>query len=110
MTDGGRTTPLLATLATRRQGDQGMPGRYCTARDLWLIDGPEGERPLVENVLDAELQTVTKTHQEQSDRHDELLGLITKTAAQLEGDDDRSKFVGLLELRTKTEQTRERDD
>src|SRR5438045_1557258 len=98
--------PLLAAHAVTRTGNDRIPGRFDRNLDVWIIDTPDGERPLVEagRTL-AELVTKTKVVDEQDDPASLcVLESVTKTFAQPEKDDKSSEnLYSLLELATKTE-------
>lgn len=103
--------PLLVGLAVERSGDDdGIPGRYDSERQVWVVDGPNGAQPIVTTARDcAELVTKTKVHQEQDDPGAlAFLEGSTKTFTQQEKDD--TAMAALLEMATKTETRRERDD
>jgi hypothetical protein len=84
----GMIKPFLAQFAVPRSGDQQIPGHYDPAKQIWVVQGPSGLRPIIESEV--------------------ALGETwTKTAANTERDDTTPS---LAELATKTEVVRERDD
>lgn len=104
-----RVVPLLAGLAVRRSGGgPEIPGHYCEANRMWMVEVDGGRTPIIVAAAD-------------------LADLVTKTSSQLESDDEsrprprgdaagpQCRFPsglseGLLELATKTETRREADD
>ncbi|SDL61645.1 hypothetical protein SAMN05661010_02104 [Modicisalibacter muralis] len=95
-----------------RSGDSFIPGKYSSERDVWVVDGPGGKKPIIEmNGTLAELTTKTKTTNEEDDEAPFLLlDLATKTHVQVERDDADLSMNHLLELTTKTDARTERDD
>jgi hypothetical protein len=99
--------PLLAALAVRREGGPEIPGYYCEANSVWMVE-VDGERTPIISVLT------------------DLSDLVTKTMSQMESDDEtrpRPRVAGgrpsmpfeglteqLLELATKTATRQEADD
>ncbi len=115
MSEGDSATgrPFLATLAVRRTGTtNGLPGRYCAQKDVWIIDGPNGPTPIVASDQEDSVAPVTKTKGERDEFcASGMLELSTKTHTQLERDDVSPRSALLLpELVTKTDEIRERDD
>ena len=107
--------PFLCERAVSRTGERELPGFYCDMSDVWVVQGVHGIKPLASTPSQAqELVTKTKARMERDDDGAAaLLGAITKTAVQLESDDDRfvtAKPYALLQLYTKTEAKIERDD
>lgn len=104
--------PFLARSSIPRNGDPTIPGHYCHERRVWVVETTEGLAPIVStHHRAAELATKTDAVQEKDDPgRDPMIELITKTASQLEGDDERVRTSYLLELSTKTESVTERDD
>jgi hypothetical protein len=135
------TIPYLAGQAIRRTDGPSLPGRYCPVSHLWVVEEDEGLTPLVRS-RESRLGLVTRSRvsPENDDRSFPMsLAAITKTAVQLEGDDEkvrnqrnslllasvtkttvqvegidfpveRHRSSPLFELATKTEAKRERDD
>ena len=105
--------PLLVGFSVRRTGDDTLPGHYDTEQQVWVVNGSQGVRPIIETAGDlCELVTKTSTVPERDDvGSTSILEATTKTEARPERDDvaERS-FVGLLELATKTKVQLERDD
>ena len=126
--------PFLVNLAVRRIGTASpLPGRYCTQRDVWVVDEDDGPTPLVTKGSHYASAPVTKVKQERDTPIAlSYLELMTKTHTQLERDDRCPRNTKLfsdketrppvttehcvsassliLELYTKTETVRERDD
>jgi hypothetical protein len=111
-----KISPTLAAFAVPRTGDAEMVGRYCHERDVWIVDGKEGPRPIVELRTDiAETATFTKVLAEQDDTDVSPTleaATHTSTAVRAEADDqDRDSLANtLLMVTTKTEANVERDD
>lgn len=103
----GRISPLLTTEATERTGNAQLPGAYCGQRHVWLLDGA----PIVEALSNlAELTTKTDAQLERDDSSEpSLLELQTKTKAEAE-QDDQDWNIHMLGLTTKTFANVERDD
>lgn len=100
-------TPLLIQGAVERTGDDYIPGRYCSDRHVWLVDGS----PIVEarSAL-SELTTKTEAQIERDDTSNiSLLEMQTKTSAQVERDDQDFQ-IDRFGLMTKTFANAERDD
>lgn len=108
--------PFLIERSTPRSDGPHLPGYFCTNTSVWVIEGPNGPEPLVQSCeADLDLITTTKVQRERDDVENLIvLSAITKTAVQLESDDDKvrggNSRAQLLELATKTEARRERDD
>lgn len=106
--------PFLLRFATPRSSDTGMPGRYSAELDVWVVDGEEGERPIIEVAAGSLVSTQTKTMQQiESDDDDPMrLGAMetgTFTKVRQEADDDDASLC-LPEITTKTDVQQERDD
>lgn len=99
--------PLLTQGAVVRTGDDYIPGHYCSARHVWIVDG----HPIVEARPGlSELTTKTEGDRERDDASSvAFLELQTKTKAEIERDDQGFE-LSLLELATKTLSAIERDD
>jgi hypothetical protein len=104
--------PLLTTFAVERSDVSELPGRYCSQRNVWVLDGPEGPVPIVAGPASEVFTPLTKVKGERADPEvSALLEISTKTAAPLERDDTSPRDLNvLLELLTKTEARPERDD
>lgn len=107
--------PFLVERSVRRSEGSTLPGYYSSSMHVWAVDGPDGSEPLVCSELPImDLATKTKVDRERDDQQSMvLLSAITKTAVQLEQDDDRIRSIRrspILELATKTESRPERDD
>ena len=108
-------TPFLVARSVRRSDSPVLPGNYNSTTHVWAVDGPMGPKPLIYSESSvSELMTKTAVGPERDDTESMVvLSALTKTAAQLERDDDhyrRPKCAPILELSTKTEAGRERDD
>ncbi|WP_439471558.1 hypothetical protein [Brevundimonas sp.] len=113
MRSDGRVQPLLARFAVPRSKAPAIQGRFCEAMDLWVVDTPEGPRPLV--LLEGAGDTTTGTFvQAEADDTDLgaglMLGTSTFTKVGGEGDDTDVSASALLEITTKTDAQVERDD
>ena len=103
--------PFLAKLAVSRIGGDEIPGEYCPNEQVWVVPTEDGRRPIVEAAKGlSEMTTKTKVDTESDDTEILLLEGTTKTAAQLETDDQTRWLAGLLETTTKTLTQVERDD
>lgn len=104
-------SPFLAGAASARTGEDQLPGYYSTDMHMWVIDTPEGVKPIIANGALSELVTKTKVNAEQDDDACWHLELTTKTEQKVESDDEHSfGHSHLLQLVTKTDSTTERDD
>ncbi len=101
-------TPLLAGFAVPRSNAVEIPGHYSDALQVWVIEVNGEPVPIVSAIRDlAECVTKTMSQMESDDesrppprrRHCELPAVINQGLPGL-----------LLELATKTETRRERDD
>lgn len=107
--------PFLFRFATPRTcDDREMPGRYCSEKQLWIIETDDGEQPIITAAPDTLLQTQTKTStQVESDDDDQgrgaMMGTATITEVQQEADDKDAPF-GLMGIQTKTDTQQEADD
>ena len=84
--------PLLVGFSVPRTGDDTLPGHYDAEQEVWVIDGYDGARPIVEAAESlAELVTKTKVRPERDDVAEPslmaLLQLVTKTYVRQERDD-----------------------
>jgi hypothetical protein len=106
------SAPLLTRHAVAREPGQEIPGRYCDARKMWVVDLTTGALPLIEACGSlAALTTKTRVELESDDSTDEMIALqlLTKTEVQQERDDETLSAQGLLALTTKTDTTTEQD-
>lgn len=106
--------PFLLRFATPRSAEAVMPGRYSPERSVWVVDGEEGERPIVEVAAGSLVATQTKTAQyvESDDDDPTRFGTLetsTFTRVRQEADDEDASLI-LPEITTKTEVQQERDD
>lgn len=100
--------PFLAQHAVPRTGDDVIPGAYCANRHLWMV----ADQPIINlKSIDIGLATKTAAQVESDDEtfQTPLLEATTKTLSAREEDDTAPGF-SLLELATKTETMREDDD
>ena len=105
--------PLLVGLSVLRTGDDTLPGHYDAEQEVWVIDGYDGLKPIVEVAESlAELATKTRAEPERDDPDSlAFLELSTKTEARPERDDAAdNSLMALLEFVTKTKVQQERDD
>lgn len=102
--------PLLAEFAVERIGTNEIPGRYSELRDVWVVEGEFGVRPIINNSCLSELITKTKVQAEEDDENFFLLETVTKTDIVAEQDDKVRDMNHLLELTTKTHAELEQDD
>lgn len=108
--------PYLLQFATPRSNEgQGMGGRYCEDRQVWVIDFNGAARPIVEYAPESLAQTQTKTFtQVEADDHDQdrgaFAGTSTFTKVRQEADDQDASFGAIGETRTLTEVRQEADD
>jgi hypothetical protein len=84
-----QVTPYLSRFAVSRTGGTDISGFYSAEEAMWVVETTQGTRPII-------------------DFADSALELVTKTAAQVEKDDDKHLFA--LELATKTDSAHESDD
>lgn len=111
--DSTSNRPFLANLAVgRTEISEELPGRYCSQKNVWTVDGRSGPTPIVTNHLQQADGPITKVKGERDEFcASGVLELMTKTKSQLERDDTSPRAAcSLPELVTKTEQIRERDD
>lgn len=111
--DTARTThPFLTAFAVPRTGGDDMIGHYCRVTDVWVINGIEGARPIVEARTDrGQTSTITRVRAEVDDTDiDRTAGLGTTTEVKSEADDLDRIAIGLLSVTTKTNAQIERDD
>ncbi|MFG1228623.1 hypothetical protein [Xanthobacter wiegelii] len=106
--------PFLLRFATPRSDDAVMPGRYSPELGVWVVDGDQGERPIVEVACRSLIGTQTKTaqHVEADDDDPTRFGeMETGTFTEVKQEaDDRDASLCLPELTTKTDVAQERDD
>lgn len=105
--------PFLAMLAVQRTGATSeLPGRYSAQQDVWVIDGHNGPIPLVASYHGDSVAPVTKVKGERDEfRTSGILELLTKTRKELERDDvSRQSAIMLPELITKTDEVSRPDD
>lgn len=111
---GSTAEPFLLRFATARSSDAAMPGNYSHDLDAWVIQGDQGEVPLIK-IADGSLaatQTKTMTQMESDDDDPAYFGSMetgTYTKVQQEADDEDASLY-MPELLTKTEVQQERDD
>lgn len=106
------TAPFLLSRSTPQTTGEAMPGRYCDATDMWVVETDQGQIPYIEAFpSEARMLTKTSTVQEQDDENAMIgLGQVqTKTEAQIESDDTRPT-ASPPELLTKTDVIQEQDD
>lgn len=104
-------SPFLAAAATVRTGEDKIPGYYSAELDMWVVDTPDGVRPIIAEGALSELFTKTKVNVEQDDEACWQLEVMTKTFTKVESDDEHPQEQNhLLQLMTKTDANVERDD
>lgn len=106
--------PFLLRFATPRSAEAGMPGRYSPELSVWVVDGEEGERSIIEVAAGSLVATQTKTmqHVESDDDDPTRFGAMetgTFTKVRQEADDEDASLC-LPEITTKTDVQQERDD
>jgi hypothetical protein len=106
--------PFLLRFASPRTSDTEMPGRYSAELDVWVVDGEDGERPIIELPAGSLVMTQTKTMQQvESDDDDPMrfgsMETGTYTRVHQEADDEDASLC-LPEITTKTDVQQERDD
>jgi hypothetical protein len=108
--------PFLFGLATDRTptNETDIGGYYCEEAQVWVVQPPDGIKPIIETASDviAETQTKTMTQVEADDDdfgRGTLMETTTMTKVGQEADDTDASF-GALELVTKTEIQQESDD
>ncbi len=122
-----KSSPFLSRFATPRTGEDSIPGFYSRELQMWAVEAPDGEVPIIADGALNELMTKTKVNAEQDDEASWQMELLTKTYQRVESDeDDPSPYRGqsadsghlhrfdscnhMLQLVTKTDATTERDD
>lgn len=105
-------SPYLSALATPRTGEDFIPGYYSEELDMWVIDSPTGQTPIIEHGAISQLVTKTKVNAEQDDEASYTMELMTKTFIKTESDDEcvLQSSNHFLQLVTKTDTKMERDD
>lgn len=106
--------PFLLRFATPRSADEEMPGHYSPDLRVWVIDGDDGEVPIIEVAGGALVvtQSKTMTRVEVDDEDPSRFGALdasTGTRVRQQVDDEDASLC-LPELTTKTEVQQERDD
>lgn len=106
--------PFLLRFATPRSAEAEMPGHYSPDLGVWVIDGDDGEVPIIE-VADGTLvatQSKTMTRVEVDDEDPSRFGAVeTSTGTRVRQEvDDEDTSLCLPELTTKTDVQQERDD
>lgn len=104
--------PLLIGFSVARTGEDNLPGHYDAEQDVWVLDGRDGMKPIVEIAANiAELELRTSVEKERDDPGTILyLESSTKTDVKAERDDAAIPMMDLLQLFTKTKVQSERDD
>ncbi len=60
--------PLLAGLSVARTGEDTLPGHYDSEQGVWVVDGCNGLKPIIEMAANiAELITKTQAQNERDD-------------------------------------------
>ena len=105
--------PLLVGFSVQRTGDDTLPGHYDNEQQVWVVNGGDGMRPIVEAAGNlCELATKTFAEPERDDVETMVfLEASTKTELSPERDDaPQSPMMTLLDMVTKTKAQQERDD
>lgn len=109
-------SPFLLRFAQARTGTDVLPGRYCSDRDVWVTDSPEGSIPLIQSQEPCRaVETVTKVLAEQTDQsiggaYAGTVASLTSTAVEMERTDVRSDAMPLYLAATLTEVHAEQTD
>lgn len=104
--------PYLSRFAVSRTGSPDIDGFYSNREAMWMVETEQGIHPIIE-FADAALELVTKTAAElEKDDDTQLfaLELATKTDSVQESDDKADNPAFILELSTKTQAQLESDD
>ena len=115
-TQFGSVVPTLAQFATPQSGSAEMVGRYCAERDVWVVDGQEGAKPIIELRTDiADTSTFTRVKAEHDDTDvDPMIETATRTStavtAEVDDQDQDRIAATLLMVVTKTHVQQEHDD
>lgn len=106
--------PFLLRFGSPRAADAEMPGRYSAQLSVWVIDGDDGELPIIEVAGGSLVATQSKTMtQVEVDDDDPTRFGSTETSTFTkvrQESDDKDAMLGLPELQTKTEVQQERDE
>lgn len=103
-----QTRPFLTRFAVKREPAPDLPGRYCSERDVWVIDA-EGGAVAAASQQSAGLATLTRVGGEAPDGPEFLLAAATETAVGHERPDHTHNH-SLLEMATITEVAAEPPD
>lgn len=109
-------SPFLLRFAQARTGTDVLPGRYCSDRDVWVTDSPEGSIPLIESQDPTRaVETVTRVLAEQTDQsiggaYAGTVAGMTSTAVDMERTDVRTDAMPLYLAVTLTEVHAEQTD
>lgn len=106
--------PFLFRFATPRVADAVTPGRYSAELAVWVIDGEDGEVPIIEvdggSLVVTQSKTMTQVEVDDDDpTRFGSLETSTFTRVRQEADDEDASLC-LPELTTKTDVQQERDD
>ncbi|MFK5596164.1 hypothetical protein ACFZ8E_04045 [Methylobacterium sp. HMF5984] len=109
-------TPFLLRFAQVRTGSGVLPGRYCSDRDVWVVNTEEGSVPLILSREEGRAdETVTRVLAEQTDQSmggayaGTVVGM-TSTAVEMERTDIRTDAMSLHLTVTLTEVQAEQTD
>lgn len=109
-------SPFLLRYAERRSGPNRLPGRYCSEREMWVIDTADGPQELIAGEDGLRMtETVTRVLAEQTDNPQaaRMAGtppVSTATAVAMEQDDWQADRTALHRLATITEVAAEQTD
>ena len=109
-------SPFLMSFAQERIGSSELPGRYCTDRDVWVVNTAEGLVPLIQSREECRAgETVTRVLAEQTDQsiggaYAGTVAGMTSTAVEMERTDTRTDAMPLHLAVTLTEVHAEQTD
>lgn len=100
-----RHLPLLIGFSVGRTGEDHLPGYYDEEQGVWVLDGRDGVKPIIEIAKNiAELESKTFVERERDDPDTMLyLESSTKTENRPERDDSAMPMMDLHLLFTNTE-------
>lgn len=108
------TEPFLLRFATPRSNDAEMPGHYSSQLGIWVVEGDEGEVPIIEvaggSLVATQSKTMTRVEVDDDDptRFGQMeTGTFTRVRQEA---DDEDASLRLPELTTKTDVQQEQDD
>ena len=106
--------PFLLRFATPRSAEADMPGHYSTDLGMWVVDGEEGEGPIIDvaggSLIATQSKTMTRVEVDDDDptRFGSMeTGTFTKVRQEA---DDEDASLCVPELMTNADVQQERDD